>query len=89
MDLEYYLSETETSIIAIGRISKLLLNYFFSNCNNEIDSNTLKEMLALCKSLQMVSYCMLLEHENAYQTIDKNYSKNFSYEEFMNDGIII
>lgn len=83
MDLETYLSENETSIIAIGRISKLLLNYFLS----DLEYN--KEMLALCKALQMISYCMLLEHENAYKTIDKNYSCQYTYEDFMNEGIII
>jgi len=93
MDLEDYLVESESSIIAINCISKFLMNYFMnyygSFLKGETDKRKLDEMVALCKVLQMISYCMRLEHNDAYKTISEYHRDDFSYDYAMKEGIII
>jgi hypothetical protein len=88
MDVENYLIEEKSSIIAISRISQIIDAFISKNyCNFGKSKFYTDEIRALNTAIQMITYCMRVRRKECYLEIDCNYEDEFTYNSVILENI--
>lgn len=88
MNLEDYLIEQKSQIMAINRISQII-DEFISENYYKFDKNKfyIDEVMALNAAIQMIAYCMRVRRKEYYLDIDSNYKDEFTYNSVMYENL--
>ena len=88
MDLEDYLIEQKSPIMAINRITQILDLFVRENYHNfGNDKFYINEVLALNTAVQMIAFCMRFKRRECYIEIDKDYEDDFTYNSIMYENL--
>ena len=83
MDLESYLIEHKSHIIAISRISQIIeqsiSERYYEILKGRINKSYLDNIRALNSAIQMIAFGMRSFREECLQEIEENYKDDFSY----------
>ena len=83
MDLESYLIEQKSHILAISRISQIidhsLSENYYEILRGRIDKTFLDNIRALNNAIQLVSFGMRCFREETYKEIEHDYEDNFTF----------
>ena len=83
MDLESYLIEQKSQIIAISRISQIieqsLSENYYKIIKGRIDKEYLDNIRALNNAIQLITFGMRCFRQECYQEIDENYNDDFTF----------
>jgi len=88
MNLEDYLIEEKSPIIAISRISRIIDEFISTNYYNFGEEKFyIDEVVALNTAIQMIAYCMRVKRKECYQEIDCDYKDDFTYDSVIYENI--
>lgn len=83
MDLESYLIEQKSQIIAISRISQIIYKSLSENyyeiINGSIDKAYLDNILALNNAIQLIAFGMRFFRKECMQEINENYRDDLTF----------
>ena len=83
MDLESYLIEQKSQIIAISKISQIieqsLSEKYYEIIKGRIDKAYLDNIRALNNAIQFIAFGMRCFRQECYQEIDENYNDDFTF----------
>ena len=83
MDLESYLIEQKSHILAISRISQIidhsLSENYYEILKGRIDKTFLDNIRALNNAIQLISFGMRCFREETYKEIEHDYEDNFTF----------
>lgn len=83
MDLESYLIEEHSKIIAIARISQIieqsLSENYYDILKGRADKAYLDNIKALVNAIQLIAFAMRCYRKECYIELDSNYKDNFTF----------